>query len=201
MRLFVTRPSPFARKAWSAMLELGLESRVELVILPPRMPKVAKPDLEAVNPLGKVPALLADDGTLIADSRVIVRHFEELTGGGLIPSGDARWRALTLEALADGCIEAGIVLRVESLKDEAKRDGDEIAAYASKIERTFDYIESRPDLLDDDFNIGQLTLACVAEWIVFREIMADPVPGRPRIAARVDALRDRPSLQATRPSL
>jgi glutathione S-transferase len=201
MRLFVTRPSPFARKAWAAMLELGLESRIELVALPPRMPKVAKPDLEAVNPLGKVPALAAGNGKLIVDSRVIVRYFEELSGGGLIPSGEERWRALTLEALADGCIEAGIVLRVESLKEEAKRDPDEAAAYAGKIERTFDYIESRPDLLGGAFNIGQLTLACVAEWIVFREIMPDPLRSRPRIAAHIAGLRGRPCLAATRPSL
>jgi glutathione S-transferase len=201
MRLFITRPSPFARKAWAAMLELGLESRVELVTLPPRMPKVAKPDLEAINPLGKVPSLVTDDGTLIPDSRVIVRLFDEIAGGDLIPSGEDRWRALTLEALADGCIEAGIVLRVESLKDQAKQDPDEVVAYTGKIERAFDYIESRPDLLEYDFNIGQLTLACVADWLVFREIMPDPVPNRPAIAARLAALRERPSLLATRPTL
>jgi hypothetical protein len=103
--------------------------------------------------------------------------------------------------LVDGCIEAGIVLRVESLKDQAKQDPDEAAAYTGKIERAFDYIESSPDLLAGDFNIGQLTLACVADWLVFREIMPDPVPSRPGIAARLAALRERPSLLATRPTL
>jgi glutathione S-transferase len=201
MRLFVTKPSPFARKAWAAVLELGMESQVEIVELPPRMPKEAKPDLEAVNPLGKVPALVGDDGNLIVDSRVIVTMLNERAGGALIPDGEARWTALTLEAIADGCMEAGIVLRVDSLKDEARRDPDEVAAYRAKIDRSFDYIESRPELLDGDFHVGTLALACVSDWLVFRDIVPDPLAGRPRTSQRLARFRDRPSLAATRPSL
>jgi len=201
LKLFVTRPSPFARKAWAAVLELGMERQVEIVELPARMPKIAKPDLEAVNPLGKVPSLLRDDGTLLVDSRVIIGFLDSSSGGGLIPTGDARWPALTLEALADGCMEAGIVLRVESLKEEGLRDPDEVATYRGKIDRTFDYIERRPDLLESDFNVGLLSLACVADWLVFRDIVPDPLTSRPNISRRLDELGERPSLAATRPSL
>jgi glutathione S-transferase len=201
MRLFITKPSPFARKAWAAVLELGMEERVEIVELPPRMPKDRKPDLEAVNPLGKVPALLRGDGDLLVDSRVIITYLDELAGAGLVPRGEARWPALTLEALADGCIEAGIVLRVEGLKDESLRDAAEVAAYRGKIDRTFDYIEGRPELLEGDFNVGLLALACVADWLVFRDIVPDPLTSRPGIARRLAELRERPSLAATRPSL
>jgi len=201
LKLFVTRPSPFARKAWAAVLELGMERQVEIVELPARMPKIAKPDLEAVNPLGKVPSLLRDDGTLLVDSRVIIGFLDSSSGGGLIPAGDARWPALTLEALADGCMEAGIVLRVESLKEESLRDPDEVAAYRAKIDRTFDYIERRTDLLEGDFNVGLLSLACVADWLVFRDIVPDPLTSRPNISRRLAELGERPSLAATRPSL
>lgn len=130
MRLFVTKPSPYARKAWSAVLALGLEDRVDIVELPARMPTVPKPELEAINPLGKVPTLSLDSGGFVADSPVIVAYLDELAGGGLIPVGAERWQALTLEALADGCMDAGVVIRVESLKPADRRDPTEAAAHA-----------------------------------------------------------------------
>ena len=199
MRLFVTKPSPYARKAWSAVLELGLQDRVEIVELPARMPTVPKPELEAVNPLGKVPALATGHGELIADSPVIVACLDALAGGRLIPAGEARWRALTLEALADGCMDAGVVMRVDFLKAEAKRDAEEAAAHAAKIARTLDFIESRPDWLRPELDVGGLALVCALDWLVFRELVPEPVAGRPRLAEWFAAMRERPALAATRP--
>ena len=199
MRLFVTKPSPYARKAWSAVFELQLQDRVEIVELPARMPTVPKPELEAVNPLGKVPALANGQGELIVDSPVIVAYLDALTGGRLIPAGEARWQALTLEALADGCMDAGVVMRVDFLKAEAKRDAEEVTAHAAKIARTLDMIESRPDWLRPDLDAGGLALVCALDWLVFRELVADPVAGRPRLAEWFAAMRERPSLVATRP--
>jgi glutathione S-transferase len=199
MQLYVTAPSPYARKARAAVIELGLQDRVEVVELPARMPTIPKPELEILNPLGKVPALITDEGELIADSPVIVAYLDALAGGGLIPAGDGRWRALTLEALADGCMDSGVVLRVESLKDEAKRDEAERAAFADKIHRTLDMIERDPRWLPQDFNVGALALACAIDWIIFRRLIPDPLASRPRLEAWLEALRERPSLAATRP--
>ena len=199
MRLYVTNPSPYARKAWAAVLELRLDDRVEIVELAARMPTVPKPELEALNPLGKVPALITDDGDLIADSPVIVAYLNAVAEGRLVPAGEERWRALTLEALADGCMDAGVVLRVESLKDETKRDRAEIAAYSAKIERTFDLLEAEPDRLPAEYNVGSLALICAIEWLVFRDLVPEPLARRPRLSEWVSRLRDRPSLAATRP--
>lgn len=200
MRLLVTRPSPYARKAWAAVLELGLAQQVAIEMLPGRMPQVPKPDLERHNPLGKVPALLLDDGGFIADSPVIVAYLDALAGGGLIPAGADKWRALTLEALADGCMDAGVVLRVEQLKDEARRDPGEVAAYQAKIARTLDRIEGDPEWLAGKFEVGQLALACAIDWLIFRQLVPDPLAERPRLAAAMAQLRERPALAATVPS-
>lgn len=199
MRLFVTRPSPYARKAWSALLALGLSERIELVELPARMPTVPKPELEAVNPLGKVPALALDDGRFLVDSPVIVAFLDALAGGGLIPPGEERWRALTLEALADGCMDAGVVLRVESLKPEERRDADEIAAHRAKISRTLDLIEREQGWLGPKLDVGRLALLCAVEWLRFRRLVDDPFAGRPRLERWHAALRDHPALVPTRP--
>jgi glutathione S-transferase len=154
-----------------------------------------------MNPLGKVPSLVTDGGELIVDSPVIVAYLDALAGGRLIPSGRERWRALTLEALADGCMDAGVVLRVDSLKPEEKQDAEEAAAHRSKIERTLDLIESDPDWLAGDFHAGTLALACALDWLVFRTLIPDPLRGRPLLSEWTARVRDRPSLAATRPQL
>jgi len=201
VRLFVTRPSPYARKARAAAVELGLEGRVAVEELPPRMPQVPKPDLDALNPLGKVPALVLDDGCVIVDSPVILAYLDALGGGGrLIPEGEERWRALTLEALADGCMDAGVVVRVEQMKDAADRNAAEIAAYVGKIERTLDLIERDADWLGGNFNVGQLALACAVDWLIFRDLVPDPLAKRPRLSDALAELRQRPALAATAPS-
>ena len=200
MKLLITRASPYARKTRAAVIELGLEDRVDIVEVPIRLPQDSKPDVEAVNPLGKIPVLELDDGELIADSPIIVAYLDALAGGRLIPAGEGKWRVLTLEALADGCMDAGFVLRMEQLKSEERGDPAEVAAYTAKITRTLDRIEQEPHWLAGDFNVGQLALVCALEWIVFRNLVADPLDGRPRLNAWFEATRDRPSLAATRPS-
>ncbi len=201
MKLLVTRASPYARKTRAAVIELGLDDQVDIVEVPiRRLPKQAKPDVEAVNPLGKIPVLELDDGSLVADSPVIVAYLDALAGGTRLIPGDARWRALTLEALADGCMDAGFVLRMEQLKDEERRDPAEVSAYTAKIARTLDRIEQEPHWLAGDFNVGQLALACALDWIVFRDLVSDPLAAHPRLRLWLEATSDRPSLARTRPS-
>lgn len=200
MRLLVTRASPYARKTRAAVIELGLEERVQVVEVPIRLPQQAKPDVEAANPLGKIPVLVLADGQLIADSPVILAYLDELAGGGLIPAGEDKWRALTLEALADGCMDAGFVLRMEQLKPAERQDVGEVAAYQAKIARTLDRIEAEPHWLDGGFDVGQLALACAIDWMIFRELVPDPLAARPGLAAAMARLRARPSLGATKPA-
>ena len=200
MHLYVTRPSPYARKARAAVRELGLEPRVEELLLEPRLPWMAKPDLDPLNPLGKVPALITDAGALIVDSPVIVAFLDDDAGGGrLVPSGPQRWRSLSLEALADGIMDAGVVLRLQSLKPEERRDGDDIDAHRAKIARTLDHIEADPAWLEGGFDVGQLGLACALEWLAFRALIPGLGP-RPRLSAWLASVADRPALAATRPS-
>jgi glutathione S-transferase len=200
VKLLVTRPSPYARKGWAAVLELGLGDRVAIEELPARMPTTPKPDLEAVNPLGKVPTLLRDGAHPIVDSRVIVAFLDAMAGGGrLIPAeAEARWSALTLEAIADGMMDAGVVVRMEALQPEGQRRGDEVSAYLGKIARACDRLEREPPAAE--FHVGQLALACAIDWLRFRALGPDPLAGRPRLADWHASLADRPCLAATRPA-
>lgn len=104
-----TYGSPFTRKVRFAAEYLGLMSRIDVVIA---KPSDEKDTIRKQNPLGKMPALVLPDGTAIYDSRVIVEFLQDLAGSKrLIPAdGMARFRALTRIALADGLMDAGLMI-------------------------------------------------------------------------------------------
>jgi glutathione S-transferase len=200
MKLFYTSASPFARKARAALIEAGLEKAVETVeITQLTVPTNHIPELSRENPLGKVPALQLENGRRIVDSAVISEYFDSLGKGTLFPSDDMRWTALTLHALADGIIEAGIACRLEGLRPEAIRWQDWVDAHRRKLIAALDAVEADAEFLSVPFNIGQLTLACAVEWIAFRDVYHDSRVGRPRLASWLDKVQDRPSLVSTRP--
>jgi glutathione S-transferase len=199
VKLLITKTSPFARKAWAASIELGLGDTVEPVFLEARLSMQAKPDLEPLNPLGKVPVLLLDDGQPLVDSRVIVAYLDALAGGGgLIAAGPERWGELMIEALADGMMEAGIVLRLETVRPEAERRPEMIAEHLAKIARTLDTLEADPPACDR-FHVGKLALICAIDWLSYRQLCPQPLAGRPGLAAMHRQWAERACLVDTAP--
>src|SRR5262249_21856230 len=100
--------SPFVRKVRIAARVLDLERAIALE--PAETTNPSDP-LRQQNPLGKMPALIIDDGTVLFDSRVILDYLDHRAGGGrIIPvAAPARFAALRLQALADGIMDAGIL--------------------------------------------------------------------------------------------
>src|ERR1700761_5701597 len=114
MKLHHSMASQFVRKVMATAIELDLDSRLELI--------PDKKDLEKHNPLLKRPALITDEGDYIIDSPVICAYLDSLVGGRLIPSETrAHWKAQSLEALADGVMDAIGAIRV----DRANHPGHE----------------------------------------------------------------------------
>jgi len=104
--------SPFGRKARIAVSVLGLDDKVKVE---PASTQDDSDPLPKQNPLGKVPVLLLDDGSTLFDSPVVLEYLDVLAGGGRILPNDtkARFDALRLEALADGILDAGILIVYE----------------------------------------------------------------------------------------
>ena len=98
MKLHFALPSPYVRKVRAVAIELGLDDRIELLTraMTPVSPDA---DLNADNPLGKIPCLITDDGEALYDSRVICSYLDSLAdGNSVIPgNGPARWTALRRE--------------------------------------------------------------------------------------------------------
>lgn len=195
MLLWGSQTSPFARKVRVVVRELDLTGQVEERL-------VDAASLESLvsgdNPLGKIPCLVADDGRRIHDSPVICDYLDVSFGGSrLHPStGPERWTVMTLQALADGIMDAAVLCRYESLRPEPERSADWVAKQQRKILRSLDTLAAAPPAAA--MTIGGIALACALGYLDFRQAVGDWRPGRPALAAWFAAMAERPSLLVTR---
>ena len=153
-------PSPFGRKVKLALGILDLEKDVTIEKADPTD---ASDSLRKQNPLGKIPALIIEDGTVLYDSPVILDYLDHRAGGGKIVPKDmnARLKALTLQALCDGILDAGLLLVYEGRwRPAEKHEQKWIDHQAGKVARAMDVLEADPPALTAVPDVGQITLAC-----------------------------------------
>lgn len=185
MMLRSAPPSPFGRKVKMAAKILDLTDRIEVVSADLNDPDDS---IRQQNPLGKIPALVLDDGTCLYDSRVICEHLDGLAGGGrLFPSSEARMPAIRLQALADGLMDAGILQVYEArYRPEEKRHQPWLDRQREKVERTLAALEADPPAFDGTPDIGHVTLACALGYLDFR-FDGKWRESHPRLVAWLDA--------------
>jgi glutathione S-transferase len=161
MILRSTPASPFVRKVRIAIALLGMADKIAMQETDLNDPADS---IRTQNPLGKIPALVLDDGTTLYDSRVILDYLDHLAGGGRIIPRDApaRYDALRLQALCDGALDASVLIVYENrYRKEAQRVQAWVDRQADKIKRTLDALEATPPPLDALPNVGQIALACL----------------------------------------
>jgi glutathione S-transferase len=152
MKLLYQTHSPYARKVLVAAYEMGLHESLT-VIQHETSPTRRNTEVFALNPLGKVPVLICDDGTVLFDSNVICEYLDGLhPGPPLIPSQpQSRLRALKMQALAQGIADAGITARWETDRRPAElrwpvmHDGQ-----LAKIAAACDFLEQELDTQQTD---------------------------------------------------
>lgn len=191
-------PSPFVRKVRMAILMLGLGDKVEIQTADLNDPADT---IRAQNPLGKIPALVLDDGTVLYDSRVIVEYLDHVAGGGkLFPREPAaRFAALRLQALCDGILDAAVLTVYEDRYRPAEmRLASWLERQAGKIARGLAALENDPPALEP--LIGQVTLACVLGYCDLR-LGGAWRKDHPRLVAWLDRFAAQvPAFEATRPA-
>ncbi len=201
MRLYHSPTSPFVRKVMVVLHETGQLADVAMIsasgtpLDPARMPL-------AQNPLGKVPALERDDGPALYDSRVICRFLDDRAGGRLYPTAPRLWDTLTLEATADGIMEAAVLVVYEGrLRPEAARFAPWAEGQLAKIDRALDALEARWIAhLQGPLDMGQIAIGCALEYLDFRLTDRDWRRTRPQLAAWQAAFARRPAMLATAPA-
>lgn len=195
MKLLFTHTSPFARKCRIAAIEVGLEAHVQVVMA---SPADASGEVNKANPLGKIPALIRDDGSTLYDSRVICEFLDDFGHGSLFPpKGEARWQALRRQSLADGIMDAAVLRRYEQLRPEAMRSKDWSERQRGKVERALNALETED--LPTDMDIGALTIVVALDYLDFRFAAEDWRVGRERLTQWHGAMARRPAFHATTP--
>ncbi len=174
MILYGGPTSPFVRKVVISAKLLGVFDRIQIILVErltsPSGETRTDYQLTQHNPLGKMPALGLEDGTTLYDSAVIAEYLDNLAGGGKIfPRNSARWGALTMAALADGMMDAALVVRYEhTLRDKAAWSQVWIDSQMGKIERGIAALEAKPPGLGSPPDIGQIGVACALGYLDLR---------------------------------
>jgi glutathione S-transferase len=191
MKLLASDTSPYARKTRIVALEKGVA--LDVVTTNPLGEDTAA--LHAANPLGKIPALLLDDGVTLYDSRVICEYLDTIaTGPVLIPaSGVARFDCLRRQALADGVMDAAFNLVMEGRRPEAQRSKDWSARWRAGILRGVAAMEA-----SEIFDLGAIASAAALGYLDFRLPDINWRACKP-LAAWWEQAQMRESLRATAP--
>lgn len=202
MQLFHNPASPFCRKVDVLLHECGHFDDVEAVSAGGH-PTATGADANmpvSQNPLGKIPTLVRADGPALYDSRVICRYLDHLYSAGLYPE-NRLWDTLTLEATADGIMDAAILMVYETRsRPEDKRSPDWVEAQWSKVTRGLDALEARwMSHLRGRLDMGQIAVGCALAYLDFRHPNRDWRSGRAALTEWEAEFALRPSMEATKP--
>ena len=194
--------SPYVRKVMVVLHETGQQASVTLApaagspVDPGAMPT-------GLNPLGKIPALERPDGCTLYDSRVICRFLagRDPSGAALYPPPPRLWESLTLEATADGIMDAALAARYETaLRPQPLQWPDWVAGQWEKVTRSLDAAEARwTGHLAGPPCIGQIALGCALGYLDLRFADRPWREGRPALTDWFTRFAARPAMQATAP--
>ena len=201
MKLLGSVPSPYTRKVRIVLAEKKIDCDFEIVdVNPPENP------VNAHNPLGKVPAMLLDDGTALYDSRVIVEFLDNVSPILRLIPDDNRERVAVRrwEALADGALDAGLLIRYESLRPKKEQSRAWAEKQSGKLKRGLAAIAAelgdRPWCHGDRYSLADIAVGCCLGWVEFRKPGGIEWRGEyANLARHYDKLMERPAFADTAP--
>ncbi len=197
MKLRYSKTSPYARKVRMVAHELGLDRRVELV---PTDTWNLPDELLRENPLGKVPSLSTEEGTIVYDSPVICEYLASLKQpNGLFPqAGPDRWQALRLQALGDGMMDACVERFAEKNFRPAEQQSQSwLERMQASVTRSLDHLETVSGNDLEDVTVGSISVACALGYLDLRFAEDHWRSGRPQLASWFEGFSQRPSFAGT----
>jgi len=199
MKLYGSLTSPYVRKVRVFLKEKGIA--YEFVVEGPAEPAG---NVARLNPLGKVPTLVRDDGEVLFDSPMIVEYLDSLKGAPLIPPpGEARWQAQRWHALGQGMADATVTRLMETRRAPERQEPAVIHKQEGKIAAALNFADSH--LKGGEFLVGkQLTVADIALGVALGYIdlryAHEWRSSRPRLDQWFATFSRRPSFIETAPA-
>ncbi|AZG07570.1 MAG: glutathione S-transferase [Bordetella sp. SCN 67-23] len=201
MKLIGSLASPFVRKVRIVLADKKLDYQFEQENV-----WAADTRIQDSNPLGKVPCLIMEDGGAVFDSRVIVEYLDTITPVCrlLPPSGRERSEVKCWEALADGLLDAAVLIRAEyTQRPEALRSESWIARQQGKIDAAVEAMETglgeKPFCAGNSYTLADVAVGCALGYLDFRYPERDWRDGHPNLARLAEKLAQRPSFADTDP--
>jgi len=199
MKLMSSSLSPFGRKVKISARMKGLDGRIEILAADTNNGDDA---LNKLNPLGKVPCLITEEGQALFDSHVICEYLDTLSASPVLfpKSGAERFRTLTMGALADGMLDAALLLVYETrFRPENMKVQSWVDRQQSKIDRSLAQLEPAPPAWGASPDYGHVTLAAALGYLDFRH-GGKWRAGHPKLVKWLDAFAAAvPAFEATRP--
>jgi len=199
MQLFVTMTSPYGRLARIVVLEKGLQGKVEIVEAQTR---VSDSPYYQINPSGRVPCLVRDDGVIMEDSQLICTWLDQLDGNPRLTRAHKRqdWAYGRLESTARSMVDGVAVWVREMRRAQQERSPVILQHEADRCVRMADFWEREigDALMRGPLNLAQMLLITAVELAEHRK-MAEVLPGRAKLAVWARRVREIPSIKATRP--
>ena len=201
MKLIGSLSSPYVRKVRVVLAEKKLEYQMQLENV-----WSAETSIHLVNPLGKVPCLVMEDGYVMYDSRVIVDYLDTLTPVCklLPPNGRERMEIKNWEALADGVLDAGVAVRLERTQRPPELQSSAyIDRHLGKVARGLASLSDRlgdtPWCAGTHYSLADVAVGCALGWFDLRFPEIDWRTPHPNLARLHDKLHERPSFRDTLP--
>ena len=201
MKLIGSLTSPYVRKVRVVLAEKKLDYHFEQENV-----WAADSAIRTLNPLGKVPVLVMEDGYVMQDSRVIVEYLDTLTPVCklLPPNGRERADIKCWEALADGVLDAGVLVRLErTLRPAAQQSEEWIARQLLKVELGLAAMAERLDdaawCAGNHYSLADVAVGCCLGWLSFRFPEIEWRSKHPNLGRLFDKLSERQSFKDTVP--
>ena len=191
MKLLASLASPYTRKVRVVLAEKKIDCDLELVDVAP-----ADNPVNAHNPLGKIPTLVLDDGSALYDSCVIVEFLDQASPLGRLIPADIRERVQVRrwEALADGVVDAGILVRNDFQVDK------QLARMRRGMARLAADLEGQAWCHGERHSLADVALGCCVGWLAFRRPGGvDWQAEYPVLARHYEKLLERPAFADTVP--
>ena len=195
MQLLYTKRSPYARKVHV----VALEKNLPLTLLEEDLMQKS-PQLLAANPLGKIPALILDDGQTLFDSPVICEYLDSLNDTPRLILPDQRFAILRWQALADGLMDSAVALFYEKVRHPVDFNSQYLHTQEKNCAVVLHYCEQHTDELTQ-LSLASISVACALDYINFRASQLNPEGLYPKLQAWFAEFSQRPSLQSTIPTL
>lgn len=198
MELYLNATSPYARVVRIVILEKGLADAVTLCWCDPW---ADDDSLLTINPVGRIPALVTDDGTTLSESLLIAHYLDTLASREPVLPAARLGQVLHLAGLGQGLMETAFTTVIARKHQGTEADDSVLGQRRWRaMQRTLDRLEQEVDerSVPATVTLGEIAVAVALDYLAFRLPEVAWPKERPQLTAWHARIAQGESFQQTR---